>query len=572
MKQLALILAFVIVLSSSAYAQDFDWTTTQDFIDGARSFSSGNWEIETVTDNGRNTANEICLANMLGDMFNYADADGLTWKWADETTLSTEVTPYTRNIDTTVNDVYYIQVAPTTSGQYGGRYTKSNVNFTGTFDIRINLDRGSSASGNNQAQFRFHLDSTHYAYIYLRKPSSGYMTIVAGTQDGATAYSNTTTLSGGDDNAVSFRIARTSGDTITIYYDLAGGDTWNQHLQTTNWVADSGYAVIGVYRGVVTGTGTSHWYNYKEITLTTLANAFRTAGNWESDIYAVPADKMLYNLTIDHNGLSASNYISKVEILQGGDIAYSNDTDITSGSSTTFTGEGVYNVTTGDMTVKLYLAGNGAGSPIVTRVYGYITDYDSGAPSSDDATYFEIALNWTDETGIDTVLVESNYSGVATNYSMSQTFGGGWYNYLVNISNVSSGTYYWKSYANDTLNRWANTTEYLFTIQGSGGTTDSEYAGIPILISIIAFVFFLVSTVQNSLLMKKLTFFVGFIMVILCFGSLINVLTEYSETEVLTYLNPFYTATLWLFIFLVAISVLESFIDPLRAVHDKKTR
>lgn len=65
----------------------------------------------------------------------------------------------------------------------------------------------------------------------------------------------------------------------------------------------------------------------------------------------------------------------------------------------------------------------------------------------DPATESMFNITWTDTlTEVNTVILESNYSGSPTNYTMNLI--GGVYNYSAILP---AGTYYWKSYANDSL-------------------------------------------------------------------------------------------------------------------------
>jgi hypothetical protein len=73
-------------------------------------------------------------------------------------------------------------------------------------------------------------------------------------------------------------------------------------------------------------------------------------------------------------------------------------------------------------------------------------------------------ITWWDNINVSTVWFESNYSGSSQNYSMriiaGNTVNGTWsYN-----STLGAGTYYWKSYANDTTNNWNSTNTWVFTI------------------------------------------------------------------------------------------------------------
>jgi len=83
---------------------------------------------------------------------------------------------------------------------------------------------------------------------------------------------------------------------------------------------------------------------------------------------------------------------------------------------------------------------------------------------------FNITWNDTAGTGtsIDKVLIESNFSGVATNYTMTlidayinATENKGVYNYNLTLP---AGSFYWKSYANNSLGNWTASDTWYFAI------------------------------------------------------------------------------------------------------------
>jgi len=106
------------------------------------------------------------------------------------------------------------------------------------------------------------------------------------------------------------------------------------------------------------------------------------------------------------------------------------------------------------------------------------TEFDSGPNWSTNTTSIvstyssttasEFNITWQDERNVSTVYLESNYSGTATNYSMN--------NITLTVYNYSAilpvGTYYWKSYANDSINQWNETTQWTFTIAQSNDNCD----------------------------------------------------------------------------------------------------
>jgi hypothetical protein len=81
-------------------------------------------------------------------------------------------------------------------------------------------------------------------------------------------------------------------------------------------------------------------------------------------------------------------------------------------------------------------------------------------------SYFNIT--WQDDNSINSTWLESNFSGTATNYSMN-SLGSNVYNYSAILP---AGTFYWKSYANDTLNQWNVSDIWRFTIGQNTGVCD----------------------------------------------------------------------------------------------------
>ncbi len=73
-------------------------------------------------------------------------------------------------------------------------------------------------------------------------------------------------------------------------------------------------------------------------------------------------------------------------------------------------------------------------------------------------SYFNIT--WQDESSISTAWFESNFSSSAMNYSMN-SLGLNKYNYS---RTLPAGTWYWKSYANDSTNQWNSSNSWIFTI------------------------------------------------------------------------------------------------------------
>jgi hypothetical protein len=78
-------------------------------------------------------------------------------------------------------------------------------------------------------------------------------------------------------------------------------------------------------------------------------------------------------------------------------------------------------------------------------------------------------ITWTDAlSSVGTVLLESNYSGAPQNYSM-YLLGGNVYSYNITLP---AGTFYWKSYANDSSGNVNASTQQTFTITKADNSVD----------------------------------------------------------------------------------------------------
>ena len=96
------------------------------------------------------------------------------------------------------------------------------------------------------------------------------------------------------------------------------------------------------------------------------------------------------------------------------------------------------------------------------RLEQYPTNYNSSA------SIFNIT--WTDSS-LHSVIIESNFSGSAGNVSMTY-LGAGVYGYS---RLLGAGTYYWKSYANDSAGNWNSSNTVIFTINRATSTCNLTF-------------------------------------------------------------------------------------------------
>jgi hypothetical protein len=119
---------------------------------------------------------------------------------------------------------------------------------------------------------------------------------------------------------------------------------------------------------------------------------------------------------------------------------------------------------------------NWASNRTITLNYTDNAPYWSSNTTGIQSKYDPILLNyfnitWGDETGVDTVYFESNYSGTAVNYTMNNITTSV-YNYSVVLP---AGTFYWKSYANDSSGQLNSSSQWTFTLDQNSGLCDMKF-------------------------------------------------------------------------------------------------
>lgn len=357
---------------------DFTITTTANFDAGTKSQSSSNREVITISDVVSGAANspaadELQLENLYSDKFDLADADGLTAKLEQANVLGTDAGTFVSDIDTTVNDAYYMKVTHA-GGIRAYKTTNLKQKLTGAFDVRVNVD-ATSRTLNTHVSFFLYKDATNYALLeFLHTGTTRSVLKVGGT--------STITPVTSSDNEVSFRITRDAANVIAFYYDLAGGNSWTLIYTAAGFSGDV-YVCFDVASGITDGYVTEANYKSLAITSGTFASGgYRTSGNWTSASQTMTAGKLLYDLNLSHSGLDANNYIDKIEILDASDdsILTTYAGNITTGATTTLTASdfdnGFNSTLDTNIKIKLYLVGSGSATPVITEITG---NYASGA-------------------------------------------------------------------------------------------------------------------------------------------------------------------------------------------------
>ena len=124
----------------------------------------------------------------------------------------------------------------------------------------------------------------------------------------------------------------------------------------------------------VVGSGSSVTARYDDflINLGTLSvSSYHTVGTWTSAAFPVPDSERIESVTVGHSGLTMNRNITRIEFLRNGFIEETFETDITSGASTDFSASVLIENFT-DFRVRVFLSGNGTGTPVIESVEVYL--------------------------------------------------------------------------------------------------------------------------------------------------------------------------------------------------------
>ncbi|MFO7872656.1 MAG: LamG domain-containing protein, partial [Candidatus Undinarchaeales archaeon] len=308
---LGIIFFIVCILSMAVFAYDFTISTTADFDAGNKSSSSGNYEVETNTDNPVITADEIQLGNKYGDAFNFADADANTWKW------NIGYSAGSSDIDTTKTGELYETVS--TTGAEKLHSVALDTALQGEFDIQIDFNDLDIPESD--------MFGTGIYVSTLASGFSNYAGIMRGHYSGFGGHAyyghsnseTNTDIAATSNTSGKLRIVRTnpSGDTWNyeiFYYDGGWQSLHNYSYTTLEWAAVDAdvYPHIFVYAYVSSGTVTCDYDDFK-INSGTVSGAYRTAGHWTSAGQTLSKD-YLYNITLNFTNVNASNYIDQLKV------------------------------------------------------------------------------------------------------------------------------------------------------------------------------------------------------------------------------------------------------------------
>ena len=369
---------------------DETWTLTADFDGGTKSNSSGNFEVETISDNLTITANQIELGNKFSDTFTFADTDADTWKWENiKLDYGTSSEFYVNISDGKLN----MRIDVVVFDEYGdNNIVLKDVMLTGDFDVQVDYLDWDNANGSAFYDGLVFSDSKNWegsmAFGVYR-----YHDVIAEDNDGymGASWTGTTTNIATADTSGKMRVTRIGTQWTYYYWDNVGLD-WVQIQQDAVDYDGDVYVYLYAtnYAITVPSYAQINYDNFK-INSGTLVNdgvgsgiPYRTTGSWESESLT-PTDT-LSNIKIDYSGVDAENYIDKVEIIKTSNdsVISTYGTNITSGSTISLIAENFdngFDVTKGiGIKIKVYLIGDETTSPIITEILANYEITEAGGP------------------------------------------------------------------------------------------------------------------------------------------------------------------------------------------------
>jgi hypothetical protein len=359
---LALNLVFV---AGTVIGDGTGFSSTTDFDAGTKSSpGDGALEVETRTDNPAIADGTLELASSRGDGFTLDDADADTFKW-DIPASCVERSPTTIVRHITGGEMFI------GSNKAGGSSRVGAVQSTpvaGDLDVRLQVREVSTQSA---SEFTFSLlnerrcywknspvtvDGVQYQWTEgpLDAAFSLRAILIQDTRETVCG-----TVSVASSSPTFLRIART-GSTWTWYHS-ADGSAWTQDEQCT-------FAVLGpLYPSVMekderSGAATVFAVdNVVVVAGLVAAGGFRTSGDWTSPVFDIPSGQAIDHIHVV-GSFDATFALDRSEIRKGGSIVEAFETDNTVLITPT------HRICGSGISVRIYLRGNGAGTPVVSDV------------------------------------------------------------------------------------------------------------------------------------------------------------------------------------------------------------
>ncbi len=96
---------------------------------------------------------------------------------------------------------------------------------------------------------------------------------------------------------------------------------------------------------------------------------------------------------------------------------------------------------------------------IAPQFSGNTTSVASASKYIRNRTY-EFSATWTDRIAVNTTLIEHNFTGTSTNYTMNKSGNA----HIYNFTDIAAGLYVWRMFVNDTVNNMNKTDQYFYNV------------------------------------------------------------------------------------------------------------
>lgn len=386
---LGLAVALIVLLAiPRLVAADATFTSTADFDAGTKSDpGDGNYGVETITDNLQVASGSLELSSLKSDTFSHSDSDAHTFKW--DTVTFNNPTVNQRDIG---SGILTVDITQGSDGvPWVGVIAPSTI--SGVLDVRVKMNLATktiAVSGSTQGWLVLQNEHTTGGTCAVGGGSTvdGIMYRYFESKDGTTktvlAYTctNGSLTQIGDDTTFTnnprwLRMTRSS-TTVTWYYS-SDGSSWTQDETTTFSTSSSLYVEIGTFLNANLGDRTSWQFDdYNLASGTVDAGGYRTSGNWASASQSAVTDERFDQIVIDYSGASGSNYVTAISLFDSSShYFFTDNTDLTTGSSHTYTLTGIESSNT--WKVRVNLTGGNAGTPTILDI---IVSFHPNSPPS----------------------------------------------------------------------------------------------------------------------------------------------------------------------------------------------
>ncbi len=339
--------------------------TTADFDAGTKNTpGDGNFGVETATDNPGVVADRLELASLKGDAFDVPDADADTFKW-DVPSACTIRSP-TAVLRVVSQGVLHLGANRANDNTRVG--IVSSGSNTGDLDIRVRLDE--VATQGNSLAFLQILNEPRCDWFQNPKTADGVLYEWAEGPADANFVLRAFTVNNGKESRCGGATTR-AVDPIHLRIARVGNAwTWSFGPDGTAWAQDESctFAVTGalfvsfLVADVRSGVRTQFDFDGYHVAAGSLgAGGFRTSGDWISPDFDVPTGMEVDRVEIT-GSFDATNALDRSEIRKAGTVleAFEADNDLALDPVARACGD--------DLSVRLFLKGDGTGTPVLTRV------------------------------------------------------------------------------------------------------------------------------------------------------------------------------------------------------------